>query len=175
MVYQNLFKKYVGNKPKSQLNFGVGVFNFFTMKRILLLSLLIFVTSFTFGQDCPEPKEKNYNKVMSPAFAEEFENCPVTIEAEYLKEGYLKNYRKPKKLKKMYFFQCTSVDGDTKPAAGTNEPSGDFFVIDKSLADLVLDLKKGDKIKVTGTTFTQNHFGIELSTFFKVSNVEKVE
>jgi len=127
------------------------------------------------AQDCPEPTKEKYNKVMSSAFAEDFEKCPVMIEAEYLKEGFIKNMRKPRKIKKMYFFQCTSIGGETKPAGFGNELSGDYFVIDKKLADKIIDLKKGDKIKLTGTTFTQNYFGIGLSTYFKVTDVMKIE
>ena len=145
------------------------------MKKIIFLSLLFFFSGTSFGQKCPEPKKEKYKKVMSSAFADEFKKCPVIIDAEYFREGYLKNSRKPRKLKKMYFFQCTAIGGDTKPAGFTNEPSGDFFVIEKKLADSVLELKKGDKLRLTGTTFTQNYFGIELSTFFIVQKVERIE
>lgn len=144
------------------------------MKRVLMFISLFFITTVTFGQDCFEPTEEKYNKVMSSAFAEEFETCPVIIEAEYLKEGYVKNMRKPRKIKKMYYFQCTSVGGEAKPVGLASDLSGDFFVVDKSMADKVLDLKKGDKLKLTGTTFTQNYFGMELSTFFKVTDVSIV-
>lgn len=112
---------------------------------------------------------------MSSVFAKEFEKCPVTITAEYFKEGYLKGYRKPRKLKKMYFFQCVAEGGE-----GTSQPfqkglSGDFFVINKKMADKVIDLKKGDKLELTGTTFTQNYFGTELNIFFIVTEIKVLE
>jgi len=146
------------------------------MKKIFLGLALTIITTILYGQTgCPEPKEENYKKVMSSAFAKEYEKCPVIIEAEYFGEGYLKNYRKPSKIQKMYFFQCVNIGDNGKPAPVTNEISGDFFVIDKSKADKVLDLKKGDKLQLTGTTFTQNFWGTGLSTFFIVSELKKIE
>ncbi|TAG52531.1 MAG: hypothetical protein EAZ27_12165 [Cytophagales bacterium] len=124
---------------------------------------------------CPEAKEESYKKVMSSAFAKDYEKCPVIITAEYFGEGYLKNYRKPSKIKKMYFFQCVNIGDNGNPAPLTNEISGDFFVIDKTKASEVLDLKKGNKLKLTGTTFTQNYMGIELSVFFIVTKVEIIQ
>ena len=144
--------------------------------RILILIILVAIYTIpAYCQtDCVSPHEENYRKVMSPAFAKEYEKCPVTITAEYFTDGYLKNYRKPNKIKNMYFFQCTNIGEIAKPAPLTNEMSGDFFVIDKAKADKVLELKKGDKLKLTGTTFTQNYFGTELSTFFVVTMIEKL-
>lgn len=110
---------------------------------------------------------------MSSAFSKDYEKCPVIITVEYFGEGYLKNYRKPSKIKNMYFFQCVNVGDNGKPAPMTNEMSGDFFVIDKTKANDVIELKKGDRIKLTGTTFTQNFWGTELSVFFIVTKVEK--
>lgn len=144
-------------------------------KTVLLLIAIVFTITTSFGQDCGEPTKESYKKVTSSAFAKDYEDCPVIIEAEYFGEGYLKGYRKPKKLKKMYFFQCVGVGEE-----GTKQPfqtglSGEFFVISKDKADLVLDLKQGDKIELTGTTFTQNYFGTEVNTFFKVTDVKKIE
>ena len=142
---------------------------------ILLLFAFCLSTIVSFGQDYPEPTNEKYKKVMSSAFAKDYEDCPVTITAEYFKEGYLKGYRKPRKLKKMYFFQCVA-EGEE----GTSQPfqkglSGDFFVIDKKMADQVIEFNKGDKLELTGTTFTQNYYGTEVNTFFKVTEIKKVE
>jgi len=145
------------------------------MKKLLILTLVFFGISTINAKKCPKPTLQKYRKVMSSAFAKEYSSCPVIIEAQYLKEGYLTNMRKPRKLKKMYFFQCTSIGGDTKNAPLTNEPVGDFFVIDKKKADLVLDLKKGQKIRLTGKTFVQKFFGVGLSVFFIVSDIEVIE
>jgi hypothetical protein len=144
------------------------------MKKTILLAL-VFVFNFGMihGQDCPEPTKENYKKVTSSAFAKDYEKCPVIIEAEYFGEGYLNGYRKPKKLKDMYFFQCTAIGGEGTKQAFQNEVTGEFFVIDKSIADLVLELKKGDKIELTGTTFTQNYVGTTLNSFFIVTAVKK--
>ncbi len=144
-------------------------------KKIVLLFAFCLSTIVSFGQDCPKPTKEKYKKVMSSAFAKEFKDCPVIIDAVYFKEGFLNGYRKPKKIKKMYFFQCTDDTGTTKSAGLTNEVSGDFFVINKDLADKVLDLEKGNKISVTGTTFVQNYFGTELGVYFIVKDIVKVE
>ena len=144
------------------------------MNRIVNLLLVVLIATKIYAQaECPEPTEVEYKKVMSSAFAKEYEECPVIINAEYFNDGYLKNYRKPSKLKKMYFFQCISIGGKAKSASLSNEMSGDFFVIDKEQADQVLKLIRGDKIKITGTTFTQKYMGTTLNVFFVVSKIEK--
>jgi hypothetical protein len=146
------------------------------MKKISLSIVITILTTCLYAQTkCPEAKNENYKKVMSSAFAKEYEKCPVIITAEYFSEGYLKNYRKPSKIKNMYFFQCVNIGDNGKPMPVTNEISGDFFVIEKANAGDVFDLKKGDKLKLTGTTFTQNYFGTELNTFFIVTKVEKIQ
>ncbi|QLG46393.1 hypothetical protein [Costertonia aggregata] len=145
------------------------------MRSKILLTLCLLTACSIFSQDCPEPKTENYKKVMSSAFAKDYKDCPVTIEGVYFKEGYANGYRKPKKVKKMYFFQCTNSDGNNNSNALTNEESGDFFVIEKDKADTVIEFQKGDKLKITGTTFIQNYFGMELSVFFIVSDIEKIE
>jgi len=146
------------------------------MKNLLFLIALTGLLNFTFAQNkCPEATEENYKKVMSSAFAKDYEKCPVIIVAEYFGDGYLKNYRKPSKIKNMYFFQCVNVGDNGRQDPATNETSGDFFVIDKSLANEVVDLKKGDKLKLTGTTFTQNYLGTNLNIFFIVNKVEIIQ
>ena len=141
---------------------------------IITLSVLLFSIN-TFSQtDCTEAKEEKYKKVMSSAFAKDFEKCSVIINCEYFTEGYLNGWRKPNKLKKMYFFQCIGSGEKGKTVPMSNEMSGDFFVIDKEKADVVLSLKKGDKIRLTGKTFTQNYFGTEVNTFFIVEKLEKL-
>lgn len=145
------------------------------MKNLILIISLAFATEFCYAQtDCPPAKEEKYRKVMSSAFAKDFESCPVIITAEYFGEGYMKNYIKPSKLKNMYFFQCINIGDNGKPMPLSNELSGDFFVIEKDKANEVLDLKKGDKLKLTGNTFTPNYMGTELSSFFIVQKVEKI-
>lgn len=123
--------------------------------------------------DCPKPKMENYRKVLSSAFSEDFEDCPVVIEAEYLKDGYMKNWLKPKELENMFFFQCVKINGNTKKAELTNEEIGEFFVIEKDKADIIFDLQKGDKLYLTGVTHTQIYYGKKLSLFFVVSKIEK--
>ena len=145
------------------------------MKKILLVLIFAMFSGFLYSQnDCAEPKVESYKKVMNAAFAKEYEKCSVIIEAEYFTDGYLNGWRKPSKLKSMYFFQCVSIGEQGKSAPFSSGNVGDFFVIDKNKADEVMSLKKGDKIKLTGKTFTQNFWGTELSTFFIVEKIEKI-
>lgn len=145
------------------------------MKRNLSCVILLLAAHVCLSQDCPEPAEENYKKVLSSAFAEDYKDCPVTIEGTYYKDGYANGLRKPKKLKKMYFFQCTDSDGSTSSNPFTKEQSGNFFVIEKDKADAVLEFSPGDALKITGTTFEQNYFGTKLSVFFIVDTIEKIE
>lgn len=145
------------------------------MRNLFILFILTSLSICSFAQsNCPEADSVSYKKVMSSAFAKDYEKCPVIITAEYFGEGYLKNYRKPSKLKNMYFFQCVNIGDNGKQAPITNEVAGDFFVIVKDKANDIIELKKGDKLKLTGTTFTQNYFGTELGTFFIVTKVVKI-
>jgi hypothetical protein len=148
------------------------------MKYFISVLILFFQITFSTAQSkssCPIAKEEKYKKVMSSAFAKDYEKCPVIITAEYFKEGYLKDFRKPSKLKEMYFFQCVNIGDEGTTTPGTNEMAGDFYVIDKDKAEQVLDLKKGDKVKLTGTTYTQKVWGTEVNTFFIVANVEIIK
>jgi hypothetical protein len=146
----------------------------------IIVALLVFSGTFVAAQskktkvECPEPKEENYKKVTSSAFAEDYEDCPVIIVAEYFKDGFMTGYRKPNKLKNMYFFQCVDVGMEGTKAALTNELTGNLFVIEKELADQVLGLKPGDKIRVTCTTFTQIYYGTEIGNYVIAKKVEKL-
>ncbi|WP_147309605.1 hypothetical protein [Marixanthomonas ophiurae] len=144
-------------------------------KSLLFFLVCLVISTMAYSQDCPEPTEEKYINVLGFSFTDEYVECPVIIEAEYLKVGYLKKYNKPRKFKKKFYFQCLPIGGKLKPAPITNEMSGDIFVIDKEMAHMVVGLEKGDKIKVTGTKFIHTYFGKELSTFFNVQHVEKVE
>lgn len=145
------------------------------IKNILLGTILILATNILYSQDCEsEPKNENYKKVMNPVFSENYRNCPVKIKAEFLREGYIRGYRKPKKLKKKVFFQCVADNGIPQETMLPGLTSGNFFVIEKEKSDVIFELKKGDKLEIVGTTFTQNYFGKKLNTFFIVSKINKI-
>ncbi len=116
---------------------------------------------------------EKYEKVMSFAFADDYTDKEVVIEGEYLKSGFIKNMKKPGKLKKMYFFQCLSIGGQSGAAPVTNEACGDFFVIEKSKADMVMELKKGDKLRIKGTPYYRKYYGIATEVYFVVESIEK--
>lgn len=142
--------------------------------RIFVLTLAFISTSIIVAQDCPEPKPENYKKVTSSAFVKDFEDCPVIIEGTYYKEGYAKGYRQPKKLNKMYFFQTLSDDGVPSVNPLSKDETGDFIVVDKQMAVQAIELKRGDKVRLTGTTYQQNYLGQKLHVFFIATNIEKL-
>ena len=145
------------------------------MKKFNLIIVLL-VSLNTFSQKCSDkPVSENYKKVMNSLFSKEYKKCSVKIIGEFFREGYVKGYRKPRKLKRKIFFQCLPVGGVPKSTAYFNNSLGDFFVIDKKQSDLIFNLNKGDKIEMVGTTFTQNYFGKELSTYFVVTAINKIE
>ena len=143
--------------------------------RVSVLALALICTSIIVAQDCPEPTPENYKKVTSSAFVKDFEDCPVIIEATYYKEGYAKGYRKPKKLNNMYFFQTLSDDGVPSVNPLSQDETGDFIVVDKAMADEAIELKRGDRIRLTGTTYQQNYLGQKLHVFFIATGLEKIE
>jgi len=142
--------------------------------KIQILAIALVFTSLALGQDCPEPTLQNYKKVTSSAFVNDYKDCPVIIEAVYFKEGYAKGYRKPKKIGKMYFFQTLSDDGTPEINPLSKDETGDFIVVSKELAEKAIELKGGDKVRLTGTTYQQNYLGQKLHVFFIATNIEKL-
>lgn len=138
----------------------------------ILLAIIFSTPLFSWAQ-CDQAISLQYKKVMSSAFAKNYEKCPVIIEATFFKTGYIPNYRVPKKLKKMFIFQCIENETDSgKDVMGNS--IGDFFAIDLEKADLVLDLKRGDRLELSGTTFIHSYYGAQLSTFFVVDSLNTV-
>lgn len=145
-------------------------------KNFLFLMLVSLIITNSFSQDCSKDiSEEQYKKVMNLDFSEDFEKCPVIITAEFFKTGYIQGLKKPNKLKKGVFFQCfsegESPSNDNPLLAGY---VGDFFVINKENSDKVFDSKKGEKIKIKGTTFTHKYFGKKLRVIFIVESIEKL-
>ena len=144
-------------------------------KLLILTFLLPMYTMVSFGQDCPKPTKESYQKVMSSAFAKDYNKCPVIITGRYLKEGFLNGMKKPFKLRKMFFFQCVEEGKKGTKQPLQTDPVGDFFVIEKDKADIIFSFSQGDKVEITGSTFTQRYMGIKLSTFFIVTDIKKVD
>ncbi len=151
------------------------------MRTLLLILLIVTAQSITYAgkkkDPCPEPTVENYKRVMSTTFVKEYTQCPVVIEAEFFKDGFPKNLLLPARFKKKYLFQCVNLgdSGSALPLSG--EVAGDYFVIDKALADSVLNLKKGDKIRLTGVTFAHSSLAgaFQITPFFLVEKIEVVE
>lgn len=141
----------------------------FVRKSAFVALVLLSMSNISFGQSIQTEK---YEKVMSFTFADDFTDKEVVIEGEFLKNGFIKNMKKPGKLKKMYFFQCLSIGGQSGAAPVTNEACGDFFVIDKSKADVVMELKKGDKLRIKGTPYYRKYYGIATEVYFIVESIE---
>jgi hypothetical protein len=147
------------------------------MKKVLLFSLCAFgATTLLFAkkQPCTDTVEVSYKRAMSPTFVKEYESCPIIITAQYFKDGFPGSYLKPMKLKKMYFFQCVNIgeEGETVPL--TNEVVGNYFVIDKTQADKVMELKRGDKLRITGVTYAYQSMSnaFNVVPYFVVHKIE---
>jgi len=124
---------------------------------------------------CPDPIEANYNRVMSETFAREFTDCPVIIVGEFFTNGFPRNFVSPRRFRNKHFFQVVSV-GETGSAMPlTGEMAGDFFVIDRERADAVLNLRRGDRIRLTGVTDIHRPAtgaGMVTNIFFVVQKIE---
>ena len=71
--------------------------------RLAALSAIFFLT--TNGTDCPAPKEVPFSKLMNPAFANDYQNCPVVTHAEFYSPDRLKAWVYPPKINKQVIFQ----------------------------------------------------------------------
>jgi len=148
-------------------------------KNTLFLLLIIAVQSITFAQrgrtPCPDPVEANYNRVMSETFAREYADCPVIIVAEFFANGFPRNFTSPRKFRNKHLFQCVNIGESGSAMPITGEMAGDFFVIDREQAETVLNLKRGDKIRLTGVTDIHRPiggYGAITNVFFIVQKVE---
>jgi hypothetical protein len=146
---------------------------------ILFMSLLVQNTTPANSKNnsCSDPVRATYSRVMNTSFVKEYTKCPVIIEAEFFKNDYPKNLLKPQKFRKKYIFQCVDIGSYGTAAPFSGESIGDFFVIDKQLADMVLKLKKGDKLRITGTTFAHSSLAsaFQITPFFIVQKIEIIE
>jgi len=99
-------------------------------------------------------EEVSYTQVLNEAFAEDYQNKSVVIEAEYLQSGFWKGYLIPKFIKKAkyYVFQCVQPGAEPSVNAMNKSANGEVFLIDKSLASGVINLKQGEKVKMRGHT-----------------------
>jgi len=126
------------------------------------------------AQDCPDPVMEDYTKVLNTAFAKDYVKCPVIIEGMFLQCDLVSGYKPPKKLKKMFFFQCYDIEAGPNTSFG-NQQYGDYFAINKDQADKILSFQKGDKLKLTGSTYIYSIMGTVANIFFVVEEVEKVD
>ncbi|MGL5913644.1 MAG: hypothetical protein ACRCZB_05715 [Bacteroidales bacterium] len=149
------------------------------MKKIMLAAAILFAsTHYTFSQknsDCPEPSMQNFSKVINLSFAEDYEKCPVVIEADFWEAGAWKGaYRWPRKTKDYVMFQCVPCGEQGTKDALSNNINGQIIMIDKANADIIFSLKKGDKIKLTGCTWINSIMWTK-SVFFIATSVAKIE
>ncbi|MCO5247715.1 MAG: hypothetical protein M9887_02030 [Chitinophagales bacterium] len=147
------------------------------MKEIAIIIILSLFASQVYSQsssdNCPQPIVENYSKVLNVSFASEYKDCPVTIEADFWEAGPWKGaYKYPKKTKSYVMFQCVERGGQGTKAQFSNDLNGQIVLIDKSISDVIFTFKRGDKIELTGTTWTYSFFGVK-SVFFIATKVEK--
>ncbi|HQF49149.1 MAG TPA: hypothetical protein PK588_00025 [Paludibacteraceae bacterium] len=118
-----------------------------------------------------------YAQVLNSAFAEDYQDKSVVIEAVYLQSGFWKGYHIPKFIKKSkyYVFQCVQPETGSSVNATNKPTSGEIFVIDKSLSSEVINLKPGEKVKFKGHTKVENSSsgGGQMEIYFVVEEVVK--
>lgn len=143
------------------------------MKSLIRLAVLFAILFFTTnGTDCPAAKEVPFSKLMNAAFANDYQNCPVITHAEFYSPDRLKVWVYPSKINKQVIFQCINVGSQPKSVPLSGEAAGESIVIDKDKSDIVFNLKKGDKVKLTGVTYVKK-LGAEIEVYFIASSVEK--
>lgn len=144
------------------------------MKKLFLILIFFSIAWINASAQENITKEEIYSKVFNPAFSEDFKDEEVVITGEFFKPKAWEPYMYPSKVKKYVMFQCVDVgsQGNSDPLSG--ETRGDLFCIDKSKADVIFTLKKGDKLKLTGKTYTYS-YGNNLfnMVFFMTTTVEK--
>jgi hypothetical protein len=148
------------------------------MKKSVLFLYVFVIVNVSFAKDkipCTDTVEVSYKRAMSTNFVKEYEKCPIIITAQYFKDGFPKHYMKPGKLKKKYyFFQCVNVGDEGESMPLTNEIVGDYFVIDEKQADKIIELKRGDKLRITGVTYAHQSLGnaFNIVPYFIVHKIE---
>lgn len=133
------------------------------MKKVLLLLSIVFTCSTVFSQ---EAEKEEYSKILNIELGKDFEGKQVTIDAEFFGFG-MANMRKPNKFKAGYIpFRCKEIDGEPLKN-GFGGETGDFFFIKKKseFADLVRNLKKGDKVTLTGEVYVTSYMGYKMASF----------
>ena len=123
---------------------------------------------------CPDPVEANYNRVMSETFASEYTQCPVIITAEFFTNGFPRNFISPRRFRNKHIFQCVNIGESGRAMPVTGEMAGDYFVIDRAQAETVINLTRGDRVRLTGVTYIHRSMaGAFIPTVFFI--VQKIE
>ncbi|WP_289055530.1 hypothetical protein [Carboxylicivirga marina] len=132
------------------------------MREVLLLISIVFICGSTIAQTAKE----DYSKILNIELGKDFEGKTVTIDAEFFGFG-MANMRKPNKFKVGYMpFRCKEIDGEPLKN-GFGGETGDFFFIKKKneSANVVKNLKKGDKVTITGEVYINNNLGYKQANF----------
>ncbi len=147
------------------------------MQKILQLFLLALICITTINAtDCPEPKDAPFKKVMNTAFAEDYQKCPTVIHAQFFSSERPKAWMFPAKVNNLVVFQCVAIGEDPKSMPLSGELTGEFIAIPKDKSDLIFELKKGDKVKITGVTWIEKigAMGSSAQTvYFMATAIEK--
>jgi hypothetical protein len=134
------------------------------MKKIITIFLISAIWATTINStDCPEPKEVPFQKLMNPTFAKDYQLCPIPTKAEFFSADRPKAWTYPPKVKNQVVFQCVAQGDQGKAMPLSGEVTGEFIVLPKDKSDLVFELKKGDKVKITGVTWVEKGgFGVQI-------------
>jgi hypothetical protein len=126
------------------------------------------------ASDCPPPKDAPFKKVMNVSFAEDYLECPTIIHAQLFSSDRPKSWAFPSNLNDFVIFQCIGVGEDPKAMPLSGELTGEFIAIPKNKSDLIFELNRGDKVKITGVTWIYKIDGSNFQTvYFMATSIEK--
>lgn len=149
--------------------------------RVLLISITALVLTSCIStktlkatSTVPAGTEVSYSRVVNPAYATDYLDANVITEVEFYSAGKANNVAT--KIPKGYVvFQIIPIGGSPENAPFGGGLIGDYAFLPKGQSDIIFDLKKGDKIRMTGGTRVQKYYlnGIEIIEFI-ASSVEKI-
>lgn len=120
------------------------------MKRLITIFTMI-LGGLTANADV---STESFTRVLNPAYAKNYADTQVQIDAEFYKIGLPKFYRIPPFMKEGYcIFQCTRVGGKEAELNTLNgESYGEVFLIEESRRSEIEALAKGTKLTIIGKT-----------------------
>ncbi|WP_430809481.1 MULTISPECIES: hypothetical protein [unclassified Carboxylicivirga] len=140
------------------------------MKKTLLLLSIVFVC----GSAIAQTEKAEYSNVINVELGKDLKGQTVTIDAEFFGFG-MAGMAKPNKFKVGYIpFRCFEIGGEPEKNSFGGEVGNFFFIKKKNdYADEVKNLKKGDKVTITGEVYINNYYGYKNVNFI-VHEITKI-